>query len=61
MASIVRVHRAISYLDGAVLRFRDNAVVLYKKRKLLKGKRFRGITSRRVGYEKLLRRFKLYI
>ncbi len=61
MSTIVRIRRTIPYLDGAALRFRDNAVILYKKRKVLKGKRFYGLTTRMVGFEKVMRKFLFYI
>ncbi len=61
MATIVRVRRSIPYQDGSMVKFRDNAVILYKKRKLLKGKRFYGLTTRCLGYEKLVKKFKLHI
>lgn len=61
MATIVRVKRGISYIDGSLLNFRDNAVILYKKRRTFKGKRFYGITTRYLGYEKLVKKFKLHI
>ncbi len=61
MATIIRVRWPLNYIDGATLHFHDNAVILYKKPKMLKGKRFYGITSRVLGYEKLLNRFIFYI
>ena len=61
MATIVRVKRFIPYIDGSLIRFRDNGVILYKKRKMLKGKRFYGMTTRCLGYEKLVKKFKMHI
>ena len=61
MSTIVRVHRQILYIDGSVLKFKDNAGILYKKRKTFKGKRFFGITTRYLGYAKLVRKFKMHI
>lgn len=61
MSTIIRMRRAVQYLDGATLRFKTNAVILYKKRKMFKGKRFQGITTRGVGFEKVMRKFIFYI
>lgn len=61
MSTIIRTRRAANYIDGSLLFFYENGVILYKKRKVLRGKRFFGITTRCVGFEKLIQKFKIHI
>lgn len=61
MVTIVRVRRAQTYHDGTTIAFRDNSVIFYKKKRTFKGKRFHGITTRLLGFRKILHKFKFYI
>lgn len=58
---LVRVKRTAQYPDGCTLNFRDNGIIMYKRRRTFKGKRFRGFVSRTVGFKKVLHKFKIQL
>ena len=61
VSMVTRVRKAIMYLDGTYLHFVDNGAITFNKRRKFGGKRFVGVTTRFVGYQKIGKRFKMNI